>query len=169
MQPTRAEILTWFGSHPQPDGHCQSAGQSWSSQWWHQVSGKQKVGTSLAHWHCPPTFFPERGEQMRIPLLPRDKPQPPLSSLQACSVGGLVISLRPGTEAVVSHHYPGGRTRGYQISGGGRQVSLGRKSLRPVPRKIVNGLKGSPNQMQGSVGVNTCLYAPTQIILPSGN
>lgn len=105
---------------------------------------------------------------MRIPLLPRDKPQPPLSRLQACSVGGLVISLRPGTEAVVSHHYPGGRTRGYQISGGGRQVSLGRKSLRPAPRKIVNGLKGSPNQMQGSVGVNTCMYAPTQIILPSG-
>lgn len=52
--------------------------------------------------------------------------------------------------------------------GEGRQGSLGRKSLRPVPRKIVNHLKGLPNQMQGSVGVNTCLYAPTQIILPSG-
>lgn len=74
LQPSKAEILTWFGSHLQPGGHCRSAGQSWSSQRWHQESGSRRLA-QVQHRYCPPTtFFPEeRGDQMRMSLSLRDQ------------------------------------------------------------------------------------------------
>lgn len=159
LQPTQAEMLTWFGSHPQPDGHCQSAGQFWSSRWWHQVSGRQNlVSTNSAHWHCPPTLFPEREEQGSMPPLPRDKLQPPLSCPQACSLGGLGISPCPGAEVVVSHHCPGGQDRGWGVSRGGQAGKPGERVSETCAQG--NGLKGFANQVQGSAGVTPCLYPP---------
>ena len=81
----KAETLTWFESHLQPNGRCRSAGLSWSSQWWYQESGRQKAGGwhQCSIWALSTHFLP-RGERkakeyacLCASTARRPKPRPP--------------------------------------------------------------------------------------------
>lgn len=107
-----------------------------------------------------PTHFLSRREMRANEYAPapwRPKPQPPICCPWACSLGGLGIQPCPGGNT-------GARDAG-------AWAEEGRKSLRPVPSETLNGLRGSTDQMQGSVGERReaqrkadprLLYTPTQ-------
>lgn len=66
---------------------------------------RQEVGTSLVYWHCPPPFFlGKRGEQMSMPLTPRDQ-SPAMSQPSVGQLSGRSRNQsRPGSCSRRNHH-----------------------------------------------------------------